>query len=958
MATSATPLSQYWPILCKGQANRLVFPGPPTIESNWHKAMEEGRKLESSINDAMFALQKEKHDLDRAIEQYLDLNQVAKDAQRGDHGRRIFLTLDVLRFLQKIHAFMQDIQGIASAIQSNIAFLQSIESQAVAMIQSNLNALANFMQQICNLGLPPLPSLPAYFGFNIFNFNGFNFAAAGLLPVNISVAAFTNFSFAQCALVAPFLGAYGTPPTVIPLDGLTVGAVSGNFIPPLNGAVASTEQVATSPNLIANITDHPVYTPSVNPATVLVGSLPDPSQIISDFQMPTGTYQSNIVSVIPALLPALTAPDELRKLLVQNVNLDAIVQSNFDKNLTACWLFYLQSARNGRAGEWIPNFQNAYQQFLVPSLELLTAPNAVIPWNNVIGGTSTTAAPSDVPLVDVLVNASPTLRENILWKLSYIEAALLGYSRSRLYDSGADSIYLSSFTGADLDYVALQVNLTDTQTVTLGQGTAQFPVQCTFPKTMANVLNAVIQIAAANIAATPNYQTNKTQFRFTFDAFATATVVDRFTQFWRTFNFNLQQFLGQDPFVVDFIANYVGSLDSAIDPLGLPDDATQIENDSLLRNRSWVPGTPLLSVPVVPQTTIGTLPGLATPTTGWTVAGFDPSSFLGRPDIQSLPLSTQLAMLRTNESYASLLTTQSQIQTAILDAQNQANVALASIQNNGFQVTSTAVLPVKNSAPPIPVAFQQVDFNRTNYVTSVLTYTIQVAGTYMVASQINWDKGVAGQRTVILMQNSNIVLDEQQTAFETVGPTVQGVSAIQAMNVGDTIQVLVSQIIGEDTQLAKGSTLICLLVPTTDVNPLPLVNDADTLGSDPDSAPRLLNANTQIFAGTAVELQPNGGVAPIDPVGALTAPLVDGLVIAQVAINQEAQVGTNYGSIYEVVGANFTPGGLVYAGPGGILTQNYNLLITEVEWIVVVGRAVSSNLVLYTPQLPTQLIGP
>src|SRR5208337_4757115 len=134
--------------LCQGKANRLVFPGPPELEKQWHKTMVEGQKLESSINGAMSAIQARKLQIQEKIQHYLDLNQVATDSQLKQKPRKFKLAADILKFVQKVHTFMNDIQGLVQALQTNIQLLQTIEAQAQAMIQNNLNALANFMQQI------------------------------------------------------------------------------------------------------------------------------------------------------------------------------------------------------------------------------------------------------------------------------------------------------------------------------------------------------------------------------------------------------------------------------------------------------------------------------------------------------------------------------------------------------------------------------------------------------------------------------------------------------------------------------------------------------------------------------------------------------------------------------------------------------------------------------------------
>jgi hypothetical protein len=924
--------------------------------------MEDGRKLESSINDAMFAVQKEKADIQRAIMQYLDLIQTSTDSQFRHTPRKFKLAADILNYIQKIHTFMTDIQGLTQAIQTNLQMLQTIEAQAQSMIQNNLNAVANFMQQICNLGLPPLPSIPTFFGTNIFSFNGFCFAT--LIPRNISVAAFTNFSFAQCTLVGPNLGIYDQPPVVINFEGYTVGATAGSFVPPLNGQIGDPTQL-NSPTYVAQMqaqTGIPVYNPNtLNPATLLEGSLPNPAFIISDYQMPAVTYKANILSTLPAFQPLITsqpatATSQERTLLVTNVNLAGIVASNYDKNLTAAWLFYLEAARAGRGGQWLPNFETVYQTYVVPSLAALENVATTIPWNTVLGGPGTVDAPVSIPLLDTLKAVPNAEAEHILWQLSYVEASLLGYVRTTQFDNAADSTYLSTFTAAGLDYVSTPYDLNDTVTITLGADTASYPVSCVVPKTILNTLNAVLLIAAARIAADATYVTNRPQFRYTYNALAQATQVDRYSQFWRTFNYNLQQLLAQDPYVTGYVVSYAQTLDSAIDPLGTVTDSLQIQTDALSRSRTWTPGQPLLPLPVPPTVTVGVLPGISGTTTGWSGTSFDTPSFLARPDIQALPLPTQLAMLRTNESYAALMVTSNELQNAVAAATAQGQAALASIQNNGFDVTSSGQLTVKNDVNPLPVVFDQTTYDNTNFVTSPTLFTAQVTGLYMITGTLTWDKGPAGVRTTLLMQNSTIVLDEEQTDVASVGPIVQNFSVIQQLSAGDTLQVLVTQSIGEDSRLLSGAEFSVLLVPSSDQVVQPPFTDVSSPSQDDNT--RSLIADVTLAAGVAVAIQADGGVLPIDPVGAVTPPLVDGVVTTGVQLGVPASVGTGYGFLYTITGANFTPGGLLYAGPGGVLTQDYVTLITEVNWVVVVGKAVASDMILFEPQLPNKVVGP
>jgi hypothetical protein len=206
----------------------------------------------------------------------------------------------------------------------------------------------------------------------------------------------------------------------------------------------------------------------------------------------------------------------------------------------------------------------------------------------------------------------------------------------------------------------------------------------------------------------------------------------------------------------------------------------------------------------------------------------------------------------------------------------------------------------------------------------------------------------------MLMQNSTVVLDEEQTDILSVGPITQNFSVIQQLNVGDTLQVLVTQSTGVTTDIVLGAELSVLLVPSSEANPQPTSTDIKAPSSDNQT--RSLPADATMVAGVAVQIQPDGGVLPVDPVGATSTPFVDGIVVSAVQDTALASVGTGYGTLYDITGANFVVGGLIYAGPGGILTQNYSVLITEVAWLVIVGRAVGASMLIFEPQIPTKVI--
>jgi len=850
MATFTTDLqnAEMWPIKAKGAVTRLSPLGDPTIEKYYHKALEDGRLLERNIGDAQHWLLQKKKDLMEKIDLYTNMNNLAIDGKLSDLPRGIKYVADSIKIIKGINDYQQEIIGLISAVTQNIGILQSMELNLVGMVQQNLNALALTLNEICNWGLPNLPAIPNLFSDTIWHWNGFNFVPLSAFALTAKSLKFdTNFAFNQCVLHVPNINIFSNYPTTIQTySGLQFGTSA--FVPPLGGLIPNTGQDLSDPNFITtmeNSTSTPTFLPPTYAATNLAnpfsvnhsmqGAVPDPSTIISNYQMPSATYQGNIVSIVPTLRdqtieptdPDYANPDltvrnaNLRKAMVHFVTLEQVVASNFDPNLTSAWLFYLASARNGRLGSWVQNFQVAYTQLVSPSLVYLAA--TPTPWNAVLPSTTLSNAPKAIPLIATLTGATPTVQGNLLWQLSYLEASLLGYTRSQLWDSYVSPNYVSSFTGTDLDYTATSVNPTVTSTVTLGNGEAEYPTPCTFPSAIGNVLQEVIALADTNIKNTPTYTTTRPQFKFIYDQFAEAKLVDRFTQFWRTFNANLQALLLQDPYLVQFVVSYPAALDSAIDPLGDLTIYNQLKADAATRNRTWVPGYPLLQIPKAPVVTFSTNGGPAAGQSGWQGTTFNPNTFLMRPDIQQLPIGTQIAMLRTNLSYAAAQQQGTTISTAIQSAIQQQQFLLQDFTNVGWKAEVNSVI---NSVPVgqagLPVSFDQVDFDLTGNVTSDNTFTAQATGNYAIVVEINWGIGGLGYRTANLMLNSTTVLDTVSTDGTQTGPTTIQMSIVQSLNKGDVIQVIAIHGLTTAQQVMTGSyisaTITSSSAPTATVS--------------------------------------------------------------------------------------------------------------------------------------------
>lgn len=1079
--------AELWPIHAEGAIIRHNPAGDPDVEQHYHQALEDGRWLEQNVADANHWLIQKQMYWQHRIQTYLSINKLAVDGQFKLGPRKIKYIADSLSLLQSINQFQKEITGLTNALTSNLALLAQMEQNLQKMVQADLNALALLLNNICNWGLPSLPSIPNLLPDGIFNWNGFNFAslaqfsalisklssAASAAAGAINPATFSpNFSFSQCTMGLPALGnlAAAPPASVTSYSGNPFG--TAQIIPPLNGTVPPAGQSLTDPAFIAlmqQTTAVPVYGPAFNPNSSMIGAVPNPATIISDYQMPAQTYQNNIVSIVPSLTSNTVEPTDsdynnpnlalrqptLQKALVHFINLDAVVNSNFDPYITSAWLFYLSITRNGRGGNWLPQYQNAFATYIAPSIMSLA--NAAVPWNNVLGGSGVVDTPVDIPLVDTFKSLTAPALQTLYWELTYVEAGLLGYTRSKTWDAYQNGNYLSGVTGADLDYVPTVINTAVTSTITLGQGTAEFPVQCTFPTAITAVLNQVLVLATANIQTDTTYESPRLSNRFTYNQFAQATLVDRFTQFWRDFNSNMIAFLAQDPYLIQFAATYAGTLNGALNPLGDQTAYNSLQQDAATRNRAWTPGTPLLPIPVAPIVTYSNNTQPNSGNSGWQGIQFNTQAFLARPDIQGQPIPVQNAMLRTNLSYAGLLQSSAAQASAIQSQIANTTSLIQQVQQIGFEVVDDSAITV---VPPVsgqpgqpfgmgnfgsglfgpgsgngtPVIFDTIVFDITGNVTNETTFTIQATGEYAYFGSINWlGTDTGGIRTVTVLQN-NIAIFTQSTDPSFTAPITMQISGYGNFNEGDVVQVVASHTFATAENIGAGSTFSMIesgpTQPPLQVPPNTALATIFTADASMPTAP------------TAFFVQPDGGIAPVDPTivrghlqaaitniqvngnvltvtcdnafstgataffyglasatflngqsviiasligagptytgftanftnadyagtdtgvansGTVLFPFIDGITLEPTGGSPPSAVtcGTEYGSMYQIAEANFTVGALLYVGPGGVLTQDYATLVTEVQWIICAGRVMTTDTIIYEPSLPLRIV--
>lgn len=1024
--TQAEKDALLWPIQAKGAVVRFDPLGDPAIEQNYHKSMEQGRVLETSIADANNWLLQKKTLLNEYIISYTHMHQLAVDGELNHHHRVPKYIADAISILQTAKRLQQEIVSLNNAVNSNITHLLAIEQSMTNMVQTANKSLANLLNNICNWGIPGLPSIPNLFPDSLWNWNGYTFSPLALFAALKSNNNWNfNFTFKDCSFgpTSPSNLFVTDPLTTQTYSGLVYG--SANYNPPNAGQIVPASQDLNDPGFISQMqgtTTVPFYSPSFNPNENMLGAIADPHFVISNWQMPAATYVADIVSIAPTLRSNtifLTDPDynnpnlavrtpALQKALIHNINLAQIVASNFDPFVVSAWLIYLNLARTGRGGVWIPNFEAVYQQSLQPSINdilTLSVPwNDVLPgignllwngtwlqgssyvvgdvvvfngvnyvatvdstglepdinpgsWGSVPAGTVYTNTPT-IQLINTLQTLPTTQRNHLLWQLSYIEASLLGYTRDANFDAFQDPAYLNGPTGSNLDYVPTAIGMTQSSLI-LGQGTAEFPVPITFPSAMQNVLNEAIAIATVNIENDINYISPRLANRFTYNQFAQATMVDRFSQFWRDFATNLNHFLVQDPYLVSFAITYVDILDGVLDPLATASNVAAYDSlllDVASRNRSWTPGTPLPNIPKAPITGLTNNSTPNVNTNGWTLppTDLDPVAFLARPDIVVLPIPVQIAMLRTNLSYAGVNKWASQMSAEIATQIQTANNILTATQQIGFQVQinintisqtainsnvvtvvvpnsyqpgdnvlveGTTVTPVLNGQilvvltssatqftaaftnanvplqadtgttglvtfAPVsaltPVAFDTVVFDFTNNVTNRTTFTVQSAGDYIGLGQIvflptNPASG-DGVYTATVTQNgvpiATINSDSTQAAPQTLA-----FSFTNTFAQGDVVQVLASHNF-PSTQIVNSSSFFGMTQSQVPTPPSGPTSGDDTVTFNvlnPLPAWYVTNVGTTVPAGTAVFVQPDGTVAPVDPfVPAITQIAING----------------------------------------------------------------------------------
>ena len=724
----------------------LIKPLPSpfvTISTDYQWALEQGRFLEQSIGDAQKEIQKFKKDLEDRIKSYLHQIWISISAELPLAGRIVALAKNIIDIIKEIINIIKEVQAAIKALIAIVQLLQALINKMIAQLQAIINALAALLNEICNWHLPRLPAIPNIFGSLTWGWNGFQLKGLKLQKLTFD----KNFAFGHCSITPPDLNIFSNFPTSVQgSNGISFG--NQMFNPPLGGILASLNPspIYITQSLEPATNNTPILTNSFTTSDVN-RSLPSPISVINNYFMPPTVYNENIVSFFPQFND-VTTTSQLAPLYAQIICLDNIINSNFDPNIVAAWLFYLNSSLTIRSGYWIKEFKELFEEVIEPSISYINADlpvtEAVIPFNffnptiitpgspsypdqsiapslsvgdsvslvnNVWTSTSVFPtgqvyssnqiavakfAPVDIPFISYV--QSSTSQNNLLWRLTWLEAGLLGYPRSTTWDAYADTNFLSPITQTDLDFKSATLSSTFTSILLDQGGLAQYPPTISVPTSILSNVQKAIANGEALIEANPAWRTT-TQYRYVYDSFAQQHEIDRYSQFWRVWamNFNLLLHAG---LVTPYAASYWQYIDSACNPLG-DNQANYIylNYDANNRNGSWVPGDGLPTIPTNLEATAQgsdyVVPG---GTNGWVGDTFNPAQFLLRPDVANQPINVQMAMLSLNQCYASVVDQSTAVQTAINSQMATAQNDLAALASfSGFAVESLTdqVVPIQ-----------------------------------------------------------------------------------------------------------------------------------------------------------------------------------------------------------------------------------------------------------------------
>ena len=1001
------PQSTFLPVAAPAGVSQPSVPCLPWIEEKYHAAMTDGRMIEHEIGQLIYEIKKMVKELQQWIQDQLNHIVNAILASLPPAAAPPACVAQIIVFVKQMITFINNVISTIKAVIQIIALLEAMIRNLVAMLQSILNAIANLLSQICNFHLPKLPSLAFLLG-NLFNFQGFNLKGLKLGMPSMNL----HFTFPQCHIQSPkpfyspglAITPYGntitnsTAPLINAQYAPMAGTAGGSAAPaislpvnpvfpapdqssstPFSGFIVSAEQQAdptfVSQYLAPASTTSPLYSAAFNPESDFQGSLPAPASILNQFSLAPFVYIENVASTIPLkILPQVSASGFLTE--VQSVINLVNVNQNRQPNVAAAWVIYLSLCRAGRSGQWIPEYDAIYQQYIAPSMEYVsTVPT---PWNG-FDPANIADAPVALPLLVTLNGMKEPELSSLLWKLSYVEASLLGYQRAALWDSSADPSWFG-YTNGELDFTPTTIDNRTLSVILNSGGQAAYPSTILIDPLWADQVNQAIAAGVISIQNNPQFRSQNPSFRYIYDQFAIATEVDRFSQFWREWaaNFNAlvaSRTSSESPTALPYVMNYWQAIDSNVNPLSDTTLYAYLYNDAITRAADWARGSNIINLPTALDSSASSQ-GLWVPpddaSAGW--GGISPNltfnaqSFLARPDIQALPLTTQLTMLDLNSAWATALTNgNNAIAQATQEISNMKNI-LASSVIQGFVVSNTTAISIPPSTDLL-LKFNTVELDVGSNVTASNSFTIQTAGSYLVTGTFIFDAvpTPAARKIEVWVNSVPVFIQESANVVDSV---TLALSETIIFNKGDVIQVFASTN-GQDTDsLLSDFTFQCLaftldtssygfsvsadgqIIQTGGISTNPQLADipgepvttenflarvtANLRLSGTDQKPvygkhtwgilgsgiKQQPAGTPLVSLTAVYTNEDGKALPISPeIDVATVPYYDGVALNNAAANQTVSTALMYGQEYQVITSTAMP---VQAGnsPSGVAGSN------------------------------------
>jgi len=922
--------NQIFPIKVQQAITRLNPPGRPDIEQYLHAPMEQGRMLEKPLGDGLFYLQERQKDLQEKINHYMNMNTLAVDGQFPDSIRPAKYVVDSVKIVQEIQKYTQETLNVAKAINETIGQYQSLKQNIQGYFQERSNALATLLNEICNFNLPSLPSIPNFFGN--FTFDGFTFPKGAF---KFQVSFDKNFAFSQCKLRGGDLDIFRNYPKTIDWGG-TVPVTIPVYRPPFSGVVYT-----GTPQHPESIKDTAYYS-SFDPQTDYIPNtgFPNPQNIISDYHIPVSQYK-NIISSLTGFAP----------------NVENIYTNNLEPNQVAAWLLYLRDTRVSRGGDWLPNLQSLYDTYITPSLEYLDT-NGIV-WNNKIGGPGVQQGDTNIPIIQTIINAPSALyRGQLYYLLTWIEASLLGYTRNRDFDifsietgTSLDQVIknlVSDFTGTDLDYMRLEYNSAQDQIFVLdSSGKAQYPSILKVANSLANNVFTVIETASKQIDSVATFTSSRPQFRVVYDSFGNQIIIDKYSQFWKEFVYNWNQLVStQDSYVLGFILRYPEVLNEAINPLASSkSNYNRVVADATTRNRSWIPGTPIL--PVYTPIDLSLANPIPSNGNGWNGDTFDQDTYLLRADIQGLTIPQKLTMMQINKAYSSFRSTVQAI-TSEIDQSIASASSVSQTQGFRYDIASSILgIPASGEFP----AFTQEEYNNSGYYVDGITFNISTSGSYALSTSISWGTNSdIGIRYGAIIKNGSQIIDTFQQDQAGPGPvTIQSSITVDLVQ-GDTLKVKVYHSCPNPQSIDSGyfmGTMLGAAGSTGGTNSVP--PQGSTTGT--------INVitKTDLSEAACLKINQDNTVSILNPADASTIPFIDAIALGSATAGNSLDVGNIHGTVYQFINTNFTTGP-VFLGLNGYLTQTMPDAVSGYAWYVQVGRALNKNTIILDSQLPIKLV--